>query len=74
MKDITAETQRAHDCLQQALPHIEEARAILADALGIDEDTRPEAAPGNSEERRQAVRLMQNAWSAHLHVTDCFGS
>jgi len=71
-------TQKALEQFQQALPHIEAARATLAEALGVDPNDRPELdLPGaldDSIEHWRAVRLLQNVWDAHLHVTDPFGS
>jgi len=74
MADIEAATERALEQFQQALPHIEAARTTLAHALGIDPEERPDVSPEKSSEHWEAVRLMQNVWSAHLHVTDPFGS
>ena len=74
MKDLKTATQRAHEQFQRALPHIEAARATLAEALGIDPDDRPEADPKKPEDLWEAVCLFQNIWDAHMHVTDPFDS
>lgn len=74
MTNLRTATEQALEHFQQALPHIEAARTILADALGVDPDERPEVDRKESSDHRDAVRLMQNIWSAHLHVTDPFGS
>jgi len=74
MKDIKAATKKALEQLQLAQLPVEAARATLAEALGIDPETRPNADTGKSQEEWQATRLMQNIWSAHLHITDPFGS
>ena len=73
-KDLQSATDKALEQFQQALPHIEAARMTLAEALGVEPEERPEVDPRNSSEHWRAVRLMQNVWSAHLHVADPFGS
>ena len=67
-------TNKAIKQFQRALPHIEAARTILADALEINPEEKPVVDPDNSPEHWKAVRLMQNVWAAHLHITDLFGS
>ena len=74
MSKLQKATDKALEQFQQALPHIEAARAILAEALGVDPDEYPGVVPGKSSEHWEAVRLMQNVWSAYMHVSDPFGS
>jgi len=70
LKKAIAEAEKELDL---ALPHITKARDVLAKALGVDPTQRPEMDLDKPAEW-DASRLLQNVWSAHLHVDDRYGS
>lgn len=67
-------TNKALKSVRKALPHIEAARTILAEALGIGPEDRPDVDLKQSSEHWEAVRVLQNVSSAHLHLSDPYGS
>ena len=70
---ISKAVEEAESELDLALPHVDKALEILANFLGLDPTTRPHVSVDKPDEW-EATRLMQNVWSARLHITDRFGS
>ena len=65
--------EEAESELDLALPHVSRALEILVNVLGLDPTTIPHTDIARSDEW-EATRLMQNVWSARLHIIDRFGS
>jgi len=71
---LTEATQQVLEHLKDATPHIEKALKILCESLGVKDPYDIERNFEDSVERDRAVVALRNIRSAHLHVTDPYGT